>query len=269
MSKRNFGMTASKIAKRIKEGRGQGIGSSYKPWLYIQDVPSLGRSHRVKGHKTTRVHHLLSDLELRYFVILDLATGVIDIREQYPLLNLDETKMIAESLGVKHPQDPDSGDFIVMTTDFLITRRENGQEILSARTIKYAQDLESERVIEKLEIERVYWKHKGVGWSVITERDIHPVASKTCAFLHKYYDGVTGITELSAEGLLEVRERLEDLLKGKVPLREAASIVNKQIGLPTGVSLTCAYYFMATGVWKIDITQDLNPRMPVSIQTVL
>lgn len=40
-----------KIQKWIKEGRGQGFGNSYKPWLTIRDVSSEGRSHRVFGHK--------------------------------------------------------------------------------------------------------------------------------------------------------------------------------------------------------------------------
>ena len=57
------------IARRIKEGRGQGQGKNYMPWLTVQDVPSSGRSHRVYSHKTDRVHHLLSDLELAVFLI--------------------------------------------------------------------------------------------------------------------------------------------------------------------------------------------------------
>lgn len=29
------------IEKMLKEGRGQGISSDYKPWIRIQDVPSV------------------------------------------------------------------------------------------------------------------------------------------------------------------------------------------------------------------------------------
>lgn len=35
--------------------------TSYKPWLTIQDVASHGRSHRIAGIRTGRVHHFLSD----------------------------------------------------------------------------------------------------------------------------------------------------------------------------------------------------------------
>ena len=57
---------ASAIEKRLKEGRGQGRGPKYKPWLYIHDVPSRGRAWRTKGWKTGRPHHLLSDFEYDY-----------------------------------------------------------------------------------------------------------------------------------------------------------------------------------------------------------
>ena len=66
MSKRN---RTSKIEKWIKEGRGSGIGSEYKPWLKIQDVSSLGRSTRWKGIKTKRQHEFLSDLERNLLLI--------------------------------------------------------------------------------------------------------------------------------------------------------------------------------------------------------
>ncbi|MED1517665.1 heteromeric transposase endonuclease subunit TnsA, partial [Bacillus paranthracis] len=82
MSKRK---RTSKIEKWIKEGRGSGIGSEYKPWLKIQDVSSLGRSTRLKGIKTKRQHEFLSDLERNYFYITEYSDLVLDIREQFPL----------------------------------------------------------------------------------------------------------------------------------------------------------------------------------------
>ena len=39
----------------------------YQPFVKVSDISSLGRSHRVFGHKTKRTHHLLSGLELAVF----------------------------------------------------------------------------------------------------------------------------------------------------------------------------------------------------------
>jgi len=59
MSKRK---RSPSIDKKLKDGRGQGIGIDYKPWVTIQDVPSLGRATRLKGIKVPRQFEFLSDL---------------------------------------------------------------------------------------------------------------------------------------------------------------------------------------------------------------
>ncbi|ONG89924.1 transposase [Bacillus cereus] len=83
MSKRK---RTSTVEKWIKEGRGTGTGTDYRPWLKIQDVSSLGRSTRLKGIKTSRQHEFLSDLERNYFYLTEFSDVITDIREQFPLL---------------------------------------------------------------------------------------------------------------------------------------------------------------------------------------
>ncbi|EOQ74688.1 hypothetical protein F929_00797 [Acinetobacter lactucae] len=93
------------------------MGKDYQPWLTIQDVSSRGVSHRIYSHKMQRVHHLLSNLELYVFLILDWSSSVQDIREQFPL-NIDDTKEICLEHGLRHPNI--QGSEQVMTSDFLI-----------------------------------------------------------------------------------------------------------------------------------------------------
>lgn len=66
----------------------------YKPWLNIQDVSSLGRSTRLKGIKTNRQHEFLPDLERNYIYLTEHSGFVVDIREQFPLLPVEETMNI-------------------------------------------------------------------------------------------------------------------------------------------------------------------------------
>ena len=68
--------TRSTFAKWIKEGRGNGEYADYKPWLTVRDLPSLGRVHRVFGHKSRRTQHLLSDLELAAFLLLECKRSI-------------------------------------------------------------------------------------------------------------------------------------------------------------------------------------------------
>src|SRR5258708_24039383 len=121
-----------------KEGRGQGTLQDYKPWLTVRDVSSHGRSSRDKGWKTGRTHHFLSILELLYYLILEWSLMVTDIREQYPLLPIDDTLAIADSLDIKHPAHPKTKEPIVMTTDFYISLRNDRATFEHARTVKYA-----------------------------------------------------------------------------------------------------------------------------------
>lgn len=101
------------INKRLKEGRGSGRVKDYKPWL-----PSLGRATRLKGIKTQRQYELLLGQERNYFYILDFLNIVEDIPEQYPLLPIEETILIANELGIEHSKNPETGEYNVMTTDF-------------------------------------------------------------------------------------------------------------------------------------------------------
>lgn len=85
MARQRYSFDEARIARFRKEGRGQGQGADYKPWLTVRDVPSRGRSHRSLGMTTGRAHHFLSDIELRSFLLFDWVQDVVDIREQFPL----------------------------------------------------------------------------------------------------------------------------------------------------------------------------------------
>ena len=84
MARRRYGFTEEKIQRFIKQGRGKGEGATYKPWLTVADVPSLGRVHRVYCPKTGRAHHLLSDNEYYAFLLQWWDDSVVDIRKAVP-----------------------------------------------------------------------------------------------------------------------------------------------------------------------------------------
>ncbi|MGP0580112.1 hypothetical protein ACTP13_24345 [Paenibacillus peoriae] len=122
MSKIRSSNSIASIQRKIKEGRGQGHFSEYKPWLTVHDVPSIGIVTRILGWKSGRLHHYLSEhFELARHYQMEWSKQVIDIREQFPLFPLDKTLYIAQKLGIKHPTDPKNKLPIIMTTDMLLT----------------------------------------------------------------------------------------------------------------------------------------------------
>ena len=174
--------TQEQISKRIKDGRGQGMGKDYQPWLTIQDVPSRGVSHRIYSHKTQRVHHLLSNLELYVFLILDWSSSVQDIREQFPL-NIDDTREICLEHGLRHPSI--QGSEQVMSSNFLIDTNDKNKPQFAIQ-VKPLKELLKERTIAKLEIERRYSKLKEIPWSIVTEQNIPITARKNLEWLSPF-----------------------------------------------------------------------------------
>lgn len=55
-------------------------------------------------------------MERDYFHISEFSDVILGMREQFPLLPLEETIIIADELGIKYPADPKTGDPIEMAT---------------------------------------------------------------------------------------------------------------------------------------------------------
>jgi len=178
------------IDRHIANGFGGGAATSYVPWLRVQDVPSIGRSHKIQGVKIDRIHHLLSDLERSYFLVCEFSEDVVDIREQYPLLPSERAQAIATSIDVRFPRYPRTTLPYVMTTDFLLTvKDQNGNFKSVARTIKYRSDLVgkgSKRTLEKLEIEKRFWQSQGVDWKIVTDEFFTRDLIKNLGLIRKY-----------------------------------------------------------------------------------
>lgn len=81
------------------------------------------------------MHHLLSDIECRTFLIYDFHDGVRDIREQFPL-DLERTRSIAKSAGTRHPVDSKSCVDLGQTANLVKDLERNGKVFTIARTIK-------------------------------------------------------------------------------------------------------------------------------------
>lgn len=163
--------TESKIQALLAEGRGTGHGKEYTPWLYVHEVPSIGRSHRVLGAASQRVHHLLSDIEYSVFLVLDREFNVVDIREQFPL-DRDATIRIADNLGYRRPRAPGSGTDYVMSTDLVVTVQGQGHQFMVAMSVKPSSELTKKRVKELHAIQEAYWKELGIEFVEVTELDV-------------------------------------------------------------------------------------------------
>ncbi|TYS59360.1 heteromeric transposase endonuclease subunit TnsA [Sutcliffiella horikoshii] len=267
MAKRSRKTSAKTIERRIKEGRGRGCFSDYKPWLTIYDVPSHGVVTRIRGWKTRRLHHLFSEnYELAHFYQMEWSQNVIDIREQYPLLPLEKTLFIAEKLGIKHPRDPKTQHPIVMTTDMLLTVKDNDDCRFIAHTIKPISKI-NKRVIEKFQIEKEYFKDLGIDWALITENEINYDLVKNVEWIHsaRYIDDLND--PITYELIVKVQPRLYlELLKGEKPLAKVTLDMDIKLDLPKGTCIQIVRYLIANRYWEVDITKRILPAInPIEI----
>jgi len=169
--------------------RGTGIFEDYIPFHRVgrSDPSSHGRSHleRWRG----RAHELLSDGEMVAFLFAIMMPNIVDIREQFPLqfrysphelLDYDVygsedlfegTEEISKNLKIKHPKVNGNGRSAPwpMSTDLLLTlKNDDNQLYLLAVSIKPKNFILKNRNKQLFEIERNYWKVRGVDWLLIT-----------------------------------------------------------------------------------------------------
>ncbi|MGP3783680.1 TnsA endonuclease C-terminal domain-containing protein [Paenibacillus sp. 1A_MP2] len=260
MSKFNYDISDAKLQRFIKEGRGQGRGAEYQPWLNVHSIASRGRVSRVSGWKTDRVHHFLTDNETRYFYLCEWSDAVIDIREHYPLMDLYEMTDILDDDLTKKLMDRKTGTPHILTSTFLLTmKNEQGQERNFARNIKEAREFEKNSVIERYEVIRRYWHKKGIPWALISSSEINAVRAKNIEWLHatrRLSDWGYSEQQIAGESQL-----LLELLSGKQgSIKNAIDRFDSQFSEDQGKGLLLFKHLLARKRIKIDMdeTIDLN-----------
>ena len=117
-----------KIDRFIQQGRGSGRGDDYLPWINVGDLASRGKVTRVKSQVTNRVHHFFSENQTRVFYLLEWS-GCTDIREHYPILDMDDYKKELSDVDLNKYRDKKSGCPYIFTTTFLSNWGDNKKAI--------------------------------------------------------------------------------------------------------------------------------------------
>lgn len=240
--------------KRLKEGRGRGEYDTYKPWITVQEIPSKGISARILGEKTKRIHHLFSRNEIAFFYLLDASEEVLDIREQFPLLDVLDTVRICEKAGVRHPRDTRSRYPYVFTSDFYIVTRSG----IKIRSVKERKELKDIQVREKQEIERRFWLEYGYEWKIITDREIDYQKAENLAWLRRrarYLSEVVPCSKDAEEAVYCFAEEYNDSI---LPVSVIACDIEEAFGFEPGTGVSIFAKAVQEKVIDIDICRPLD-----------
>jgi len=248
----------STIKRFLKEGRGVGEKALYKPWLQVQDISSKGRSSRIFSFKSQRVIHLLSDLQLYYYYLLEFDDRVLDLRESYPLLDFHEldirldqgltSKMFNSKTNVPH----------IFTVSFLITKIDkNNNPFYEARVIKASSELEKKATFERLELVRRYFEKKKIDFGIVTEKEINKQMARNIGWaltaydLQDYPDIVGNIKFLKTDMLSYLSSKTETF-------QNVFTRLERSYQLEEGMGLILFKHLVATRQIQMDMSKKIE-----------
>ncbi|MBS4220059.1 heteromeric transposase endonuclease subunit TnsA [Bacillus sp. FJAT-49711] len=245
------------INRFLKEKRGQGTGKDYKPWLQVQDIASKGRSTRIFGHTTQRVHHLLSDLQLYYFYLLEFDDGVIDLREQYPLLDFHEMNISLDKDLSKKLFDVKTQVPHIFTSSFLITRKRNdGEPFYHARIIKQSQELEKKATLQRMELQRRYFEKKEIDFGIVTEKEINKQLARNIGWAMNACD-IQDYPDLISNMAILKTDMMKYLSDPSDTIQRILSRLEKAYQLDDGLGLILFKHLIATKEIKMDLSKKI------------
>ena len=246
-----------KLKQYIKEGRGQGELDQYRPWLTTQDIASSGRSSRVKGWKTGRIHHFLSDIETRYFYLLEYDGHEIwDIREHYPALDLQDILGDCD-IDMQKFCDKDSGTAHVFAVTFLLTLlNAEGRKRYVARSVKAVAELSKPKVLERFELMRRYFVEKGIDWGIVTQHDINVTRAKNIEWVHsaKNLDDDFSVHDVSRL----TRILVEWLDSSHKSVRDVTNALDSQFNLDPGSGLLLFRHLIANKQVLVNMDERID-----------
>ena len=260
MGRRRANPSNPKTRERfIKEGRGQGEGPAYRPWLTVFDLPSDGFRHRVRSEKLDRVQHWFSEGEWGTGVLANMSPYVVDIREQFPLLPLEKTLRIAEELGVDHPAF--GGNPVVVTVDLLLTLRIDGVKRYLAVDVKTHSGLRTEKAVANLAIARQFLADQGIPWRLVFRESI-PLAIEQNLRAVRRFTG-EGEEPPGVDDVMEDRA-LDFFLTSEGPVPHVAQNFEAEVGREPGFGLALFHRLVANWRLPVNLSKRLDPDLPLS-----
>lgn len=148
-----------------------------------------------------------------------------------------------------------------MTTDFLITISTSTGSKLFARTIKPASELENARIIEKFEIERTYWTNHGIGWGIVTEKELPADLIANIEWLHFDYFPSEDFSKSAFKHYIQHMK--SSITNSDTTLIEFVSDFDHNFHLDEGIGLSLFKHLAARKEIELDISKKIHTHLYV------
>ena len=250
------------LRSRIKRRRGVGVGQSYVPWLKHRDVGSIGTSGVIKGVLSDRPHHLLSELEVIYFYLLERRASTLDIREQWPILDIDRTLELCAQFGVHHGtrrRFPEP-----FTIDFLISERVNGEIKHRAASVKSPEDALDPNVRLRLAVEHAWCRDRGIPWTLVNTTRFDKTLLENLRFMRAWFRH-----RYVPDAVLECQlvDQFHAVYAPNRPLRDMLAQLSGQLRKPAAVIEDSFRYCIWTERLPLSLSHPIALNNPVVMRT--
>ena len=248
--------TETIIQRRLSEGRGQGEGDDFTPWVSVQEFSSKGVQTRIKPLEGGPMVHTFSYIERGLFLFIEFWYRPALYRAQFAM-DRALTLGIAATLGIKHPRFPVTRAAVVMTLDAVVTSRDaEGRTKVTAYDCKPASELQKPRVMEKLSIHKAYCAVRGWSHHIFTNETLPRQVVRNLDWLRS---GPRMVEEIeTVQGMFDVLPDLmmRDLRRGDVPIRvcDFCKAFDREYDYPLGTGLRV----FKTLVWQRRLTPNLS-----------
>lgn len=277
-------MNWAKLAQLIDEGRGQGHLEAYASLLRItrRNFPRYSNQVVAVLPGFRRRFDFLSRAEYR-IALFCIWLGVIDLREQFPLwpfphqhpLNdwplasvparyAPALQDIAREAGIDHGQFPGSVVPYVATTDILLTMGDRQAPSLVAIACKAASRLRrvesSQRMMERLELERRYFEAVGARFVIADGGDINTTLLanlQTVAPDHSSVARLAAFTEREA-----AQEAMQRRLEQE-SIRDAVWATMRDLRVAANLAWDVFHALAWSAKIDVDLTQPLHVTLPL------
>lgn len=247
------------VKEWISSWDGELTGKNYKPFLFVRDVPSEGKSAMFESATTGRVHHYFSALEDETHALCEHDPDTGDIREQFALLPHIATQQIASRIGVKHPVYPGTTTSVVLTTDILLSKkRKDGVEhfAISVKPEKELYDPKTGvRTLQKLLIERLYWSLKSIEWILVTDKTLPRTRAKNLLFF-----APARTNELADNTLISLAEFAATFRNEWADKTTLISLV-QNVALKLNIDAKAAHALLGRCVWDRSLLISLDEEI--------
>ena len=180
--------------------------------------------------------------------MIERLPSVVDIREQWPILDIDRTLRLCSDLGVRHGQREGLPE--PFTIDFLITELREGKISYRAASIKTPEDADNPEIERRLGVEHIWCEEHKAPFKLVDTSSFTKTMLSTLRFMRSWFQNRY---KPDAEQADYFAEQFLILYGSNIPLQSLLRSVEKRLR----ISETKALNLFCYCAW--------SNRVPVSV----